>query len=77
MSILINKDTRLIVQGITGRDGSFHAAKMKEYGTNVVGGTSPGKGGQEPLRRHQSRCQCLLTSISWRQTSGRRRQGHR
>lgn len=47
MSILINKDTRLIVQGITGRDGSFHAAKMKEYGTHVVGGTSPGKAGQE------------------------------
>lgn len=47
MSILINKDTRLIVQGITGRDGSFHATKMKEYGTNVVGGTSPGKDGQE------------------------------
>lgn len=47
MSILINKKTRLIVQGITGRDGSFHATKMKEYGTNVVGGTSPGKGGQE------------------------------
>lgn len=47
MSILINKDTRLIVQGITGRDGSFHATKMKEYGTNVVGGTSPGKVGQE------------------------------
>ena len=49
MSILINKDTRLIVQGITGRDGSFHATKMKEYGTNVVGGTSPGKAGQEVL----------------------------
>ena len=47
MSILINKNTRLIVQGITGRDGSFHATKMKEYGTNVVGGTSPGKAGQE------------------------------
>lgn len=47
MSILINKDTRLIVQGITGRDGSFHASKMKSYGTNVVGGTSPGKAGQE------------------------------
>lgn len=45
MSILINKDTKVIVQGITGRDGSFHAAKMKEYGTQVVGGTSPGKGG--------------------------------
>ena len=47
MSILINKDTRLIVHGITGRDGSFHATKMKEYGTNVVGGTSPGKAGEE------------------------------
>lgn len=45
MSILIDKSTRLIVQGITGRDGLFHAKMMKEYGTNVVGGTSPGKGG--------------------------------
>lgn len=45
MSILIDKYTRLIVQGITGRDGFFHAKKMQEYGTNVVGGTSPGKGG--------------------------------
>ena len=45
MSILIDKSTRLLVQGITGRDGHFHAVKMKEYGTNVVGGTSPGKGG--------------------------------
>ncbi len=47
MSILVNKDSRVIVQGITGRDGSFHASKMKAYGTNVVGGTSPGKAGQE------------------------------
>lgn len=47
MSILINKSTRLLVQGITGRDGSFHAKKMKDYGTNVVGGTSPGKGGYD------------------------------
>ena len=47
MSILIDKSTRLIVQGITGRDGLFHAKKMKEYGTHVVGGTSPGKGGTD------------------------------
>ena len=45
MSILIDKNTRLLVQGITGRDGGFHASKMKGYGTNVVGGTSPGKAG--------------------------------
>ena len=46
MSILVNASTRLIVQGITGRDGSFHTEKMLEYGTNVVGGVTPGKGGQ-------------------------------
>ena len=45
MSILVNKNTKLLVQGITGRDGSFHAGKMKAYGTNVVAGVSPGKGG--------------------------------
>lgn len=45
MSILTGTSTRLIVQGITGRDGLFHAMKMKAYGTHVVGGTSPGKGG--------------------------------
>jgi len=45
MSILINESTRLVVQGITGRDGYFHAMKMKAFGTNVVAGTSPGKGG--------------------------------
>jgi len=46
MSILVNKNTKLLVQGITGRDGSFHTQKMIDYGTNVVGGISPGKGGQ-------------------------------
>lgn len=46
MSILINKNTKLLVQGITGRDGSFHTTKMKNYGTNIVAGVSPGKGGQ-------------------------------
>ncbi|WP_294592754.1 succinate--CoA ligase subunit alpha [uncultured Bacteroides sp.] len=45
MSILINHSTRVIVQGITGRDGQFHALRMKDYGTQIVGGTSPGKGG--------------------------------
>ncbi len=45
MAIFIDKKTRLIVQGITGRDGSFHAKQMKKYGTNVVGGVTPGKGG--------------------------------
>src|SRR5690349_12628011 len=45
MSILVGSETRLIVQGITGRDGSFHTSQMLSYGTNVVGGTRPGKGG--------------------------------
>lgn len=45
MSIFIDKKTRLLVQGVTGRDGSFHAEQMKNYGTNVVGGVTPGKGG--------------------------------
>lgn len=45
MSILINKATKVIVQGITGRDGSFHTERMKKYGTQVVAGVSPGKGG--------------------------------
>lgn len=45
MSILIDKETRLLVQGITGRDGAFHTSRMQEYGTRIVAGTSPGKGG--------------------------------
>lgn len=47
MSILVDTSTRVLVQGITGRDGSFHTRKMKEYGTNVVAGVTPGKGGTE------------------------------
>ena len=47
MSIFINKKTKLVVQGITGRDGSFHAGQMKSYGTNVVAGVTPGKGGSK------------------------------
>jgi succinyl-CoA synthetase alpha subunit len=47
VSIFIDKTTRLIVQGITGRDGSFHTKQMMEYGTQVVGGVTPGKGGQK------------------------------
>ncbi|RKY96888.1 MAG: succinate--CoA ligase subunit alpha [Candidatus Hydrothermota bacterium] len=47
MAILLNRDTRVLVQGITGRDGSFHTKLMLEYGTKVVGGVTPGKGGSE------------------------------
>ncbi len=46
MSIFVDRDTRLVVQGITGRDGSFHTTQMMEYGTQVVAGVTPGKGGQ-------------------------------
>jgi succinyl-CoA synthetase alpha subunit len=49
MSILVNKDSRVIVQGITGSEGTFHATQMMEYGTNVVAGVTPGKGGQMVL----------------------------
>ena len=49
MSILVNRETRLLVQGITGREGMFHAQQMQDYGTNVVSGMTPGKGGQSVL----------------------------
>jgi succinyl-CoA synthetase alpha subunit len=51
MSVLVNKDSKVIVQGFTGSEGSFHAQQMMDYGTQVVGGVTPGKGGSEHLGR--------------------------
>jgi succinyl-CoA synthetase alpha subunit len=60
MAILLTKDSRVIVQGITGTGGSFHTKRMLEYGTNIVAGTSPGKGGQSiegvPVRNAVAEC---------------------
>jgi succinyl-CoA synthetase alpha subunit len=72
MSILVGPDTKVIVQGITGRDGSFHALSMREYGTKVVGGVTPGKGGfsvdgipvfdsvKEAVRRTGANCTAIF-----------------
>lgn len=51
MSILVNKNSKVIVQGFTGKEGSFHSEKMIDYGTNVIGGVTPGKGGQIHLEK--------------------------
>jgi succinyl-CoA synthetase alpha subunit len=57
MSVLVNEKTRVIVQGLTGREGSFHAEQMIAYGTKVVGGVTPGKGAQNIWT-----CPCLTLS---------------
>lgn len=51
MSILVNKSSRVIIQGFTGKEGTFHGTQMIEYGTNIVGGVTPGKGGEKHLNR--------------------------
>ena len=51
MSVLVDKNSRIIVQGFTGKEGTFHASQMIEYGTNIIAGVTPGKGGETHLER--------------------------
>ena len=68
MAVLVSKETRLIVQGLTGKEGTFHAKGCAEYGTNVVGGVTPGKGGTThegcfgPPPRGNPRTNCLASA---------------
>ena len=62
MSVLLNKESKVIVQGFTGSEGSFHAQLMLDYGTNLVGGVTPGKGGQVHLDKPVFNCSASLRS---------------
>ncbi len=86
MSIIVDQNTRLCIQGITGNEGLFHGEQMIRYGTNVVGGVTPGKGGQTALERpvFDSVAECVAAaganaSIIYvlRRRSRRRLRGHR